>query len=256
MSRLFGLITKKEVDVSFILLKEGFGKGELPIKMKDGFGMGWYEEGIVRITRLPLPFGSRENDFWEMAETIHSRIVIFHIRESTVGDARIYNTHPFTFKNFMFAHMGTIENWEKIEALLEDEYRKSLKGETDSERFFMLLMQNWKDNSPAESVRKTVDEIEKVTDYTSLNFILTDGKKLYAFKKGRFPLFFLKRKPENDICCTSVSSHIAIRSSGLKGQEAVIVSAEQLSHEPWTELKDGEFLIVDQNLNQTVLNVK
>jgi len=247
MSRLFGLITKEKVDVSFLLLKEGVARDKVLLKIKSGFGLGWYEDMSVKTVKLPLPVeGGKE--FWQIGETIHSNIIIFHIREKTVGEERKYNTHPFSYKNFMFAHIGTINNWKDLENKLTDEWRKQIKGETDSERYFMLIMQYWDDDEPERGISRAIKEVKKVSSYSSLNFLLTDGKKLYAYRSGELSLFYLKTIPEDDICCTSVSSNLAIRSRGLKGREAVIVSAEKLSHEGWELLKQDELLIVDENL--------
>lgn len=247
MSRLFGLITKEKVDVSFLLLKEGIARDKIVLKIKSGFGMGWYEDASVKMVKLPLPV-EREEEFWQIGETIHSNIIIFHIRERTVGEEKEYNTHPFSYKNFMFAHIGTINNWKELENKLADEWRERIKGETDSERYFMLIMQYWDANEPERGISRAVKEVKEISSYSSLNFLLTDGKKLYAYRSGELPLFYLKTVPEDDICCTSVSSNLAIRSRGLKGRKAVIIAAEKLSHESWEILKQEQLLIINENL--------
>ncbi len=250
MSRLFGLITKEKVDVSFLLLKEGIARDEVFLKIRSGFGMGWYEDEAVKTIKLPLPV--EEEEFWQIGETIHSNIIIFHIRERTVGEEREYNTHPFFYENFMFAHVGTINNWKGLEEKLSDEWKGRLKGETDSERFFMLILQFWNTEHPEKGIAKAVEEVKNVSSYSSLNFLLTDGKRLYAFRSGEIPLFYLKTVPEDDICCTSVSSNLAIRSRGLRGKEAVIVAAEKLSHGEWHQLEENHLLIADENLQVSV----
>ncbi len=252
MSRLFGIIAKKDVDVNFLLLREEVEEEKVIEKLKSGIGFGWYEMGKTKTLRIPVVknFEPKEEKFWKFAETIHSKIVIFHIREKTVGELSEYNTHPFSEGNFMFAHMGTIENWKAVENLLELKWKKKIKGETDSERLFYLLLQNWDEKDPVNSVSKTVKQIESVSYYNSLNFLITNGDRLFAFKKGNFPLFYVRKKPGNELCCASKSTHLAIRSSALKVEEAVVISAETLSEENWKELRDGEVFIVDAALKE------
>jgi len=69
------------------------------------------------------------------------------------------------------------------------EYEKLIDGATDSERFFMFLLQHiakQKDQSNPHSIRKgieiAVQYINQHIDYMGLNFILTDGTNSWILR--------------------------------------------------------------------------
>ncbi len=231
MSRLFALITQDVVDVSFVVLNPE-ATDKVVAQLREGIGVGWYEKEAIRSVKL---VGSDPKGVWRLAETIHSRIVLFHARRRTVGDAEVINTHPFTYGKFMFIHGGTLKDWKKIEAALSGEWKGKIQGETDSERLFYFLLQNMKEEVIA-GLKRAVDEVKKLSGYDYLNFILSDGNSLYAYSSGERPLYYWKGKVEQELCCSSLTENIAVRSRGLVGKTAVVVAGQKFQMEGWKVL--------------------
>ncbi len=73
-------------------------------------------------------------------------ILIGHLRNkgSCDGNVDINNVHPFLFNNYAFVHNGFINNFsnckEKILANIDSKFQNEVKGETDTEHIFYLLL--------------------------------------------------------------------------------------------------------------------
>ncbi len=240
-------MAEEVVDVSFVVLHPE-ATDKVVAQLREGVGLGWYERKSIHSVRL---VGIQPSDLWRLAETIHSRIVLFHARRGTVGDAEVINTHPFTHGRFMFIHGGTLKDWRAVEEALLPQWRERLQGETDSERLFFFILQNLQ-GEVLSSLKQAVDKVKEITEYDYLNFILSDGEALYAFSSGERPLHFWKGRVEEELCCSSLVENIAVRSRGLVGKEAVVVSGQRFQMEGWKTLS-GAFLKVDPSLQVEVV---
>jgi glutamine amidotransferase class II-like protein len=87
-----------------------------------------------------------------------------------------------------------------------------------------------------------------------LNFILSNGESLYAYRDGRqnkqdYPLHYLSRDPDEPGPGTLKSEFGALISSKqLRGERATLVSSEALTHEMWKEILPGFLLAVSADL--------
>ncbi len=240
-------MAEEVVDVSFVVLHPE-ATDKVVSQLREGVGLGWYEREGIHSVRL---VGVQPSDLWRLAETVHSRIVLFHARRKTVGDAEVINTHPFTHENFMFIHGGTLRNWKALEEALLPEWKERLQGETDSERLFFFILQNI-EGEVIPGLKQAVERLRGITDYDYLNFILSDGEALYAYSSGERPLYYWKGRVEEELCCSSLVENVAVRSRGLVGKEAVVVSGQKFQMEGWKVLS-GAFLKVSPSLQLEVL---
>ena len=108
-----------------------------------GWGIGFFQSGEVLLRRRPID----ERDLIDMAEAaenVRTDVMIGHIRRATVGSLRTENTHPFRYRNWLFAQTGTIQGFERLRDRLlasQPEFlRRNVRGETDSELFFYLFL--------------------------------------------------------------------------------------------------------------------
>ena len=100
---------------------------------------------------------------------------------------------------YSFCHNGTVIRYPK---LIEPGVRPP-QGETDSERFFNWLMCHYDAADPRGSLRKLVKTCIERSAFSGLNFLFSDGERLYAYKLGIFELHWLVRPGQ-----TLVSSEI------------------------------------------------
>jgi predicted glutamine amidotransferase len=111
------------------------------------------------------------------------------------------NTHPFVYKGWAFIRNGTVY---RAESLLRDPALLSTSDDSDTEHLFHYLLTKIFETSRDQSANAViVDAISPLTvDYTSLNFLLSDGRDLYVakcFKKTKTttPCNIISYRPES-----------------------------------------------------------
>lgn len=210
----------------------------------DGFGVAWYNFNVDNNPALFRSIQPAWNDInlSNMINKIESSCFLAHVRAATIGDVGINNCHPFVYKNYAFVHNGTIGNFnlykKEIANLLDEELYLSIKGNTDSEHLFYLVMHFMKQGKPLKDAVKSathwISEIQsKSNDYSRLNILIMDGGQIVASRyitdinKDSLAIKYLA--PTND-------------------NVAITISSEQLSDNPsWEELPLNHLLSVERN---------
>lgn len=188
MCRMMAVITKNHIkrqwiDPALDLAIHGKTRSDMPEPgHHDGWGMAAYvrKDFPEYLERQPHSVTQDVEHFKKAAVAVqHSKasVAMVHFRKISVGEPKISNTHPFLYQEWSFCHNGTIFDSDHIPL-------KSLKpgGGTDSERFFLYLMEHLDPEDPQASIRKSIGEIKKGFKFTSLTFLLSDGKTIYAYR--------------------------------------------------------------------------
>jgi glutamine amidotransferase len=109
----------------------------------DSWGIGFHQGGEVLLQRRPKQ-PTEPLDFYQAARELRTDAFIAHARVGTVGKPKNENTHPFRFRSWLFAHHGTLPDWNAIAAPLveriPDFLRRNIRGQTDSEHLFHLVL--------------------------------------------------------------------------------------------------------------------
>ncbi|MBS7641829.1 MAG: class II glutamine amidotransferase [Candidatus Bathyarchaeia archaeon] len=153
------------------------------------------------------------------------RIMIAHIRKASEGiPVSIANTQPFIYHRWAFCHNGTIRDVGKLDVKLP------LNGSSDSERLFKYIVQLILDGYDIREALKHIHSI--IEDYTALNFILSDGEILYAYRY-----------------CRIDENYYTIHY--LKNRSYVVVCSEALERIDgrWLPLDNNQLLSIDRDLN-------
>jgi glutamine amidotransferase len=107
-----------------------------------GWGIGYHQSHDVLVKRRPTYRGAL--DFYDVMKDIQAKRLVGHVRKHTVGRSSPENTHPFRFRQWIFAHHGTISRFESIKPWLVNSIpsflRRSMHGDTDSEHLFHLFL--------------------------------------------------------------------------------------------------------------------
>lgn len=223
MCKLFGAVT-----LPALVPEEIFDFRYYATKDRDGWGLAWYEDGDLQIVKS-RESALKDHRYVATANGINSRIMLAHLRRMTRGNAREVNAHPFRFSNYVFAHNGTVDISELTD-YLKGSYRR-IKGSTDSELLFRFLVQNMEKWGHFMGLRKATKEISTLANechVTSLNFIMADGRYLYAFKRvyrGANNLYYK--------CHDGFYRSFVVSSKPQNGG--------------WSEMENGEFVAVDSN---------
>ena len=158
----------------------------------DGFGIAWYgvepEPGLYRDC---LPAWADEN-LTSLCRLVQSTLFIAHVRASTTGATMRANCHPFVYQNWSFAHNGQIGGFKEmqrsLEHLLSDDLYLARQGSTDSELFFLLLLQYGLSNSVDMACGKVIGLLESMRKKMSIGdplriaVVIANGKGLFALR--------------------------------------------------------------------------
>lgn len=211
MGVLIGFMANRSDCLLTALQREQDSFAPEPTEEPTGWGVGFYQDGEVlhkkrrRLTNATV-------DFSQIVDGVRSDCAIVHLRQATVGDFRIENTHPFRLRSWLFAHSGTVERFDAMkERMLEtmpEFLQRSIRGETDSEHLFHMLGSFLHDAGELErthdtkepvlqAIRSTVRLIDRLCAEVGsqppvLNSLLTDGHTLFAICRGA-PMHYVER---------------------------------------------------------------
>ncbi len=226
MSRLFAYMGNVQDRVKCALyparalLVAGGAAQATPITSIDAWGLGFYQGGEVLLQRRPKP-PTEPVDFYALTKDLRTDVVIGHVRAGTVGKPKNENTHPFRFRSWLFAHHGTIPKFETVrEEMLRavpDFLRRNIRGQTDSEHLFHLLLAflhdagklddiNVSTAQVRDAVRSALTVVEKAAgkdaaDQMECALALTNGRILIATRHGA-PVYMQERSslPDCAVC--------------------------------------------------------
>ena len=159
-----------------------------------GWGIGYHQNQNVLVKRRPNHRGPL--DFYEVAGGLHATRIVGHVRRHTIGGTSPENTHPFRFRQWMFAHHGTVSRFDTIRPWVINSIpsflKRSMRGDTDSEHLFHLFLAFLYDEghledrklpaeAAAQALRNTFHMVERFArdaggDPSGLNVAVTNGR--------------------------------------------------------------------------------
>jgi glutamine amidotransferase len=168
-----------------------------------GWGVGFYQGGEILLKRRPID-DRPEISLVDMTKDVRADILVAHVRAATVGSLRTENTHPFRYRQWLFAHTGTVEGFARLRNQLSDSLpqflQRDVRGETDSELLFHLFLSFLHDsgqldrpNVDAASARTAlrssialVDRLcaEEGAGPSAMNIVVTNPEYLLAAHGG------------------------------------------------------------------------
>jgi len=155
----------------------------------DGFGFAWYPDKSAEAYRYRniLPIWNDSN-LPALSNSMQRPLWMAIVRSATAGlSVTLDNTPPFTYNQWCFMHNGYLLNFEtdsreKIRSELSAEYLALIKGSTDSEYIFALLIQQLEKNTPVIAIQKCMEIITQImhSNRALLNIVLSDGIQIFA----------------------------------------------------------------------------
>lgn len=216
----------------------------------DGFGMGWYHDQKQTnpyIYKNILPIWNDIN-LPQLSRYVESRCILGYVRSATPPLAvDLSNCQPFTTEKILFIHNGFIQNfrhtlYRPIRKLLNDYSYDLIKGTTDSEHIFALIINELQTTTHnlATAFDKTLEQLSKLAKnyqtYFSGNIIVSDGKQLIASRYANSSpvpsLYWLK--------------------NGSLYPDAVIIASEPLFEANWNSCPESSLIIVGEDLEVNI----
>jgi glutamine amidotransferase len=202
VARLIGYMANRADRLREAFQQERLAIAGPPVDQRGAWGIGFYQGDEVLHKKQPAPDG--EPIDWDViAAKIQTDCAIAHLRQATVGGFSVDNTHPFRLRQWLFAHVGTLSAFDEIKepllASLPDFLRRNIRGTSDSELFFHLVLaglhtRNQLDaaepsqTTVVESIGDAVKQIDGLAKSASspstLNMILCNGRTMYALRRG------------------------------------------------------------------------
>jgi predicted glutamine amidotransferase len=255
------------------LIHQSYGAEEMSQTLNgDGFGLGWYVHNVSQkpgLFRSISPAWNNANLHYN-AHLIKTDCLFAHIRAASEGSVCEANSHPFHYERFLMMHNGGIPQFSKIKrklfTLLNDELFLWVKGQTDSEHVFALLMQHFneiKGSGPAMTVeqirqgfQQTFDVVQHLkqeagigNEVSTFNMMITDGHRIFGTRFSSDPqretrtLYYASG---SRFQCQNGYSRMKKDESGDK---AVLIVSEKLTDfdEEWIAIPPNHFIAVEKN---------
>lgn len=201
-----------------------------------------------------------------MVKSVESKIILSHVRDAIWGDLSTRNNQPVKFRKWLFAHNGDVDR-DQLQKLLEPKMKKQLKTDTDSESYFFNIMQRVKKGQQVwEAVEDVTAEIMN-WDATAMNFVMSDGENIYAYRnykkyiKNRIrkhTLYYLIRDisaKKSQLKHASARTYQLLHSEHLLQKRTVLICSERLTDEDWIPIKKGQMIHVDKDLNVRLMRL-
>lgn len=221
----------------------------------DGFGIGWYhpEKNTEPYTyKNILPIWSDIN-LSQVSRYVETGGCLAYVRSATPNLAvDLSNCQPFSYGNTLFIHNGFIHNFRQtlyrpIRNQLDDYTYQLIKGTTDSEHIFALLVSQLKtfphiplENALINTLTMLTQLAKGYTVYFSANIIVSDGKQMIAARyANRSPvptLYWIKNHPLYP--------------------EAVIIASEPLFEGDWHSCPEQSIISVGESLDVHIQSIR
>jgi predicted glutamine amidotransferase len=246
MCRLLGYCSRTEASLEDLIGADGLNAFTgLCALHGDGWGMAWYEGDEPVIRKSPLSAGG-EPEYEKLTREPVGRLGLVHLRWATPGLAvRENNSHPFRHGPYVLAHNGAIHPQDRLPQMLPPSWEARLGGTTDSERYFLLIMERLeaRDGDMVGAIAEAAADIDRRYDAGSLNAILLAPDRLYAVNwhdPARVPAEKLAargRSPEE----IATYFDLAYQAS----DDAVIVASSGWPQPGWTSVPNRHVLVAD-----------
>jgi predicted glutamine amidotransferase len=217
MARLFGIIGNRPDLAARVM---SFETEALRVRSKGvplGWGLGFYQGGEVLMRRRPLD-ERPDIDVAKLATDMRADIVIGHVRHATVGALRTENTHPFRYRQWLFAQTGTVSSFEKVRDRLVSSVpeflRGGIRGDTDAEVAFHVFLSFLHDagrlNSSVvepslirDALRSSLSLLDGMTaevggETVQLNAMVSNGDQLVAVHRSPTPMVVRELSGKSD----------------------------------------------------------
>ena len=228
-----------------------------------GWGIAYFQEREAILIKEAEPAADSPWVRFIREQELASRCVIAHVRQATVGEPALHNTHPFRRalggRVHAFAHNGTLKGLEQAYDPATLRYRPV--GDTDSELAFCILLHClqavWEDRQDLPSLNERADVfaefVAEMVDFGTANFLYSDGEILFVHGHKRIyeedGRYTEPRAPGlSQRSCTPEGDGETWRCAGMEiglgARQTTLFASVPLDEEGWEPLPEGTLVAV------------
>lgn len=258
MCRLLGVVSAEPTSVADVVGQEVLADFLALTKIH---GDGWGVASVIEPDDVPhvdvSPDSAIGDPRFGTAVKESACASVVHLRWATNGLAvRPENSHPFGADGLAMAHNGSIKPMAMLDQLLDPSMMATLKGTTDSERYFALIRQ-YRRTAPdlAEAVRRAVAELRGIYADASLNaLVLGEGRLIAVHAHARSVLLDedIEEISATDLPAEHLEDYFSLRTARLD-DGTVVIGSTGFGDLPWRPLPPESVAeIVLSDLSMTV----
>ncbi len=240
-----------------------------------GWGVGFMQFGEVLLRRRPLDERD-EIDLSESLKGMKTDVLIGHVRQPTVGNLRTENTHPFRYRQWLFAQTGTLEGFEQVRERLLDAQpaflRPNVRGDTDSELFFYLFLSYLHDEGHLnglqvplltihEALRSALKLVDGVCKDAGVNpssgdILLTNGEHLVGVHRSGKMATLHVADPEDIDALLNPDPGSSDRVRNLAQVQCTVIASEMPELAPgWQRAQPDSFISATRTEGPSATNI-
>jgi predicted glutamine amidotransferase len=256
MCRLVGIVSSEPTDFKIVLHEAPRSMAALSREHRDGWGIAVFDdEAGGWCVDKGIACASEDERFHQLAVGSRGELLVSHIRQKTVGETSLVNTHPFERGPWVFAHNGTINDVAWLQKQSSRERLSEVGGETDSELLFAWLLTCLDEAGIAGEPASQATDLalgaatrvaREHAGFGAFNFLLSDGTTTYAHRLGR-SMYLLDRGPRDEVRTRRTSSDgTVLETPWSPHRQAVFIASERMTEEPWQQVEEGSLLRIDR----------
>lgn len=196
-----------------------------------GWGVGWWATPDAGPERYRSAISMAEDEGLRAdAASVRAQTVIAAVRNASPGAAlTVTGNSPFVAAPWLFTHNGFVDGFRdglgtELTAAVTPARRARIEGDADSETVFALLLDRLdRGEAPADALGALLVELADRAPASRLNFLLGDGRTLWATRWGN-----------------SLFTHLAWHGGR-------VVASEPFDDDPgWVPVPDGSLVTVTE----------
>jgi predicted glutamine amidotransferase len=250
MCRLLGVVSAAPISIA-----DAVGDDVLKdfVALTKVHGDGWGVAAVDRVGETPrvqVSAGSALDDpeFTAVTHDSSPTASLVHLRWATSGLAvEPRNSHPFLADELAMAHNGSIKPMGPLNDLLEPAIAASLRGTTDSERYFAVIRQHRRTATTlAEAVRRAVAQLRQSHPDASLNALILGEDQLivvHAHARSRLLAEDIEEISATDLPAEHLEDYFALRIAR-PSRDVVVVGSTGFGDLPWEPLPPESVIAV------------
>ena len=255
MCRLLGIASSEATDFKIVLRDAPRSLAALSLDHRDGWGLAVFDDESGWRIDKGVACASEDARFHNLAVGSRGELLVSHVRQKTIGETSLVNTHPFRRGRWVFAHNGTVRDIAWLRTQSSAKRLGEICGETDSELLFAWLLTCLDEAGVADASASSATDraigaaarrAREQAGFGAFNFLLSDGLATYAHRFGR-SMFLLERGPRDAVRLRRTSPDgTVLETPWSPSRSAVIIASERMTEEPWEPLEEGMLLRIDR----------